>query len=274
MGYGDEIMTSGEAKKLFQQYGKPVLVTGVGNAPRYSDIWDGLDYIVNPCEFEGDISKDVIVLKNGPRARPYIANANTWTKETGIKFTHWRVRDCVGEIKLTPHEESFAYNNVPFDKPFVVIEPTTSKHGSPNKRWPFEKWQDVVRQLHNDGTITFVQVGEGDESRKLKGVHFIKCPTFRHAAAIMKRAKAAILPEGGLHHVAGVFRIPAVVLFGGFISPMTTGYPWHVNIAADNVSASPCGKWMECEHCKQIWARLEPSKVIRKFKLLNGGFLP
>lgn len=268
MGYGDEIMVSGEAKKLYQQYGKPVLVTGIGNAPRYSELWDGLDYIIDPCNFES--FGDVTVLKNGPRARSYISNKSTWTKESGIQYSHWRARDCVGEIKLRPFEESFAYNNLPYDKPFIVIEPNTSEHSSRNKQWPFQRWQALIALLQGD--YTFVQLGDENQPI-LEGVHFIKCPTFRHAAAIMARAKGAILPEGGLHHVAGVFRIPAVVLFGGFISPVTTGYPWHVNIA-DITTKTPCGQWFKCAHCQSFWDGLYPYRVVRKFKLLMQGIIP
>jgi hypothetical protein len=268
MGYGDEIMASGEAKKLFKQYGKPVLITGISKAPRYSEMWRGLSYIVNPCEVE--TLGDVTVLQNGPQCRPYIQEKN-WTREKGFNYTLWRARDCVGEIALDKYEESFAYNNVPFGCPFIVIEPNISKEGNPNKRWPWQKWQQIVQQLNQK--YTFVQLGEEDEKRILKGVHFIKCPTFRHAAAVMKLAKAAILPEGGLHHVAGVFHIPAVVLFGGFISPSTTGYPWHANVC-DIGDGSPCGKWVDCEHCRRIWTSLSVDRVVRKFKLLWEGILP
>ena len=54
---------------------------------------------------------------------------------------------------------------------------------------------------------------------------------------MLSGARAAVLHEGGLHHAAAALGMPAVVLFGGMISPRNTGYDVHVNLAIDDPEA-------------------------------------
>ena len=58
-------------------------------------------------------------------------------------------------------------------------------------------------------------------------------PGFRDAAALLRGARAAVLPEGGLHHAAAAVGCRAVVLFGAFGDPRATGYAEHINIRID-----------------------------------------
>jgi len=64
---------------------------------------------------------------------------------------------------------------------------------------------------------------------------------------MLARCSLYIGPEGGLHHGAAAVGTPAVVIFGGYIHPTTTGYAAHVNLfGADEA----CGNTTECQHCK------------------------
>ena len=49
-------------------------------------------------------------------------------------------------------------------------------------------------------------------------------------------------------HAAAALDKKAVVLFGGYIHPNTTGYNFHYNIYID-IEDSPCGMRKYCEHC-------------------------
>lgn len=127
-----------------------------------------------------------------------------------------------------------------------------------NKRWPFERWQVVVAQLRQGGhEVVQFRAGGG---RVLSGVREIKTPTFRKALAVLQHARLFMGCEGGLHHGAAAVNIPAVVLFGGFIHPRTTGYDMHANIFTGGTEG--CGRFTECEHCKQAMLAITPQMVI------------
>ena len=58
----------------------------------------------------------------------------------------------------------------------------------------------------------------------------LTCPSFRHALAILERARLYVGGEGGLHHGAAAVGVGGVVLFGGFVPPLVTGYAVHANL--------------------------------------------
>lgn len=247
MGIGDEIMASGHARVVSERTGKRVRILDLRGRGRWEDVWEGIPWIARPQERGG-----LVNITNGPQCRPYVAYP--FTRERGQRWTDWRARDHVGAIVLKPEETAFAERMLASIGPFIVIEPTILAKSNPNKQWG--KWDELAAILTGRGHKV-VQLG-ADRSAVLAGVeHFIRTPSFRRAAAVLSRATAAVLPEGGLHHAAAVLGIPAVVLFGGFISPETTGYPIHINIA----EGEPCGMWKPCDHCKEIWARLSPEYV-------------
>lgn len=86
----------------------------------------------------------------------------------------------------------------------------------------------------------------------------IQTPDFWRACAILSRASAYVGHEGGLHHAAAALGIPGVVIFGGFISPETTGYDCHVNLFT---GGNACGNRTPCMHCRDAMNRITPEAV-------------
>ncbi|WP_411829488.1 glycosyltransferase family 9 protein [Paraburkholderia aspalathi] len=82
-------------------------------------------------------------------------------------------------------------------------------------------------------------------SRPLPGVEFVPTATFRQACALLARARAYLGPEGGLHHACAALRVPAVVIFGGYVSPSVTGYHHHINLFSG--SGLGCGRSLACD---------------------------
>lgn len=65
--------------------------------------------------------------------------------------------------------------------------------------------------------------------------------------------------EGGMHHGSAAVGIPAVVLFGGFIHPRTTGYESHANIFT---GGRACGSIKPCAHCRQAMLAISVERVL------------
>lgn len=148
-----------------------------------------------------------------------------------------------GEMFFEPAELEFAARH---GQGFVLIEPNVPWHKSvaPNKDWGLARYQAAADRLRASGH-DIVQFGHGRD--RIEGARRIDAPDFRHALAVLGRARLAILPEGGLHHGAAALGVPAVVLFGGFIPPRVTGYAMHINLTG---GATACGSLAPCRHCR------------------------
>lgn len=145
---------------------------------------------------------------------------------------------------------------------FVVIDGyIPPKPQSQNKKWPH--YLRVAAHLGAEGHEIRQFRRPGQRDGLIPGVRTIETPSFRAAAAVLARAALYIGPEGGLHHAAAAVNTPAVVLFGGFISPKTTGYDDHVNIFT---GGQACGSLQPCDHCRQAMAKITAGMVIEGAK--------
>ncbi len=251
MGLGDEIMVTGAARRC-QGAGdpRPVAVLDRHARPRWHPLWTGNPRIATPEAVARGVPVQTIV--NGPGCRPYVDYGRTTA--TCWAYTDWRA--APGELY-----------NVERWKPqdYVIVEPHIKAKASPNKDWGWERWQALVGRLDLD----WVQLGP-PSTRLLDGVRQIETASFHDACRALTGARAAVLPEGGLHHAAAALGVPAVVIFGAMTSPANTGYDSHVNLfePAGGVPAGrslseggPCGMRVPCGHCARAMVSIEPATV-------------
>jgi hypothetical protein len=232
MGYGDEIMAAGHA----ESQGHPVRIVGTRGETRWHPLWEGNPYITRRMSDPA--------IRNGPGCRPYLEYP--FTHAGGAHFTGWRARDHRGRLYgIEPGGVSG----------MVVIEPNLASDGNPNKRWPLERWQSVVDARPD---IPWLQMSG---PHALRGVTQLRPPSFRVACGILAGARAALVPEGGLHHAAAALQVPAVVLFGQHTPLEVTGYPEQMNLTGGDGEA--CGKWLPCEHCARAMDRITVDEVLR-----------
>lgn len=209
-------------------------------------------------------NRDVRWIFSYPGFRPYNGRMNPsgrWTFTPGIQK--------VGELFFDPGEVAQAELIAP--KKLVIIEPNT-KHQAPNKRWPHERYATVARVLAEKG-YRVAQFATGGLA--LDGVYQIRTGGFRLAAAVLQRARLYVGPEGGLHHAAAAIGTPAVVIFGGYISPAVTGYGGHVNLFTGE--GLGCGQVSPCDHCRDAMARITVDEVaeaaIRILEQADGNLI-
>lgn len=237
-------MVTGHVRTM--QLRDPRKVKIIYERDRWSPIWDH-----NP-RIAGRKDKDVQEYR--PRVnglRPYC------TKKTPDRWWWTEYKPEVGEFYFSRTEQNFASMH----HPEIIVEPSVKEKASPNKDWGIENWQRLVVMLNKEG-FKVSQMG-GRDTPRLSGAYFIETDTFRQAAAVLARAKAAVLPEGGLHHAAAAVGVRSVVLFGGFISEKQTGYDMHVNIFT---GGEPCGWRKPCDHCKEAMAKITPDMVLHELK--------
>ena len=93
---------------------------------------------------------------------------------------------------------------------------------------------------------------------------------FRTACAIIKNCDLFLGNEGGFGHVSAAVKTKAVIYFGGWISPQSTGYNINTNIYYD-VLESPCGaKSYLCNHCENARIEITVNYMEEKVKLTLG----
>lgn len=263
-------MALGQAKLLHRRTGKKIAI-GDGFTVRWSDVFNGVKYLATQDEVNR--GAPVEWLHNYSGCRPYIdydATAEAgWRKlrdprhdtpyRRAIKLAgRWVFKNFQpepAELVFTEGELALGAEAARVLGDFVIVEPHNKHRASPGKSWGWQRYADLVAALHG---VRMVQLGPSGTLLLPGAVHF---PTgqFRHACAVMARARAYVGPEGGLHHAAAAVGTPAVVIFGGYIGPHVTGYPGHVNIYSP--AGSPCGSREPCQHCIDAMANITVKTV-------------
>lgn len=219
------------------------------------EIFRGNDNVVASESLRG---QDVEWIAHYPGKRRYCTLV-------GGKRRQWRFTphtQRVGEIFFDVGEALLA--QAMSSASYVIIESAVKRTAS-NKQWPVERYQQVARELQAAGHRV-LQFNDG-----LADVPVIRMSDFRRAMAALSSARLFIGPEGGLHHAAAALGVPAVVLFGGFISPEVTGYESHVNLfTGDDMG---CGMIDPCSHCRAAMSRITVDQVVAEsVSILNSDW--
>jgi hypothetical protein len=278
MGYGDDLMVTGEARIAREKDSRKVAVLRRPGQYRWSEVFDNNPNFATLAELHSPFNspQNVQVLDDNA-GRRYRAS------ETPERRVWTAIGPTRGDLYFTEAERAWAAARArdlreatpPNTNPrgFVVVEPNLKPRAGVNKDWGFERWQALLRLMPS---VPWVQMGRPGVP-VLAGARFVATETFRQAAALLVHATAAVLPEGGLHHAAAIVGVRAVVIFGGYISPVQTGYPEHVNLFTGDPRGpapegwrggsgageqwGPCGWRVPCEHCAAAMAAITPETV-------------
>lgn len=249
MGYGDEIMATAQAKGA-RARGRRIAF-GDGKKIIWSrqagEIFQNNPNIARPGT-EGDDNLEWV--ENYSGHRPYFSGRDSrgaWV------YTDWKASP--GEIFLAAGERDWGAEW----HEYVIIEPNV-KPIAQNKQWPRDRYQKVADALLAAGHYV-CQLCPPSPQFALAGVAQFPTRTFRLAMAFLSQScNLYIGPEGGLHHAAAAFNVPAVVIFGGYIHPRNTGYDTHVNLYA---GGEPCGLMgSECSHCREAMDNISVDQVL------------
>jgi hypothetical protein len=244
VGYGDDIIGSGLARGLNAKGKRAAFGDGkrIIWGPWSEEIFRYNPNIAKPGS-EGSADLHWIDYYKGHR------NYNTLDKVRGRWIWNY-------EFKVQPGEIFFDGSLEPV-RDFIYVEPNVPWHKSVavNKDWGLENYQAVVDRLVRDGH----DVVQSDYGRdRLQRVRIVKTSKFRDVLYVLSQARVALLPEGGLHHGAAALRVPAVVIFGGFIPPSVMGYDLHTNLTG---GAEACGSLHKCAHCKYAMEQISVEEV-------------
>ena len=205
---------------------------------------------------------------NGQMLLPLILNnpnANYCKKDTPHRAFHRydkhiieQICECYGiqkpELKcvidLNNTEKDWArdiHNSLLNKEPFITIEPYSKDNYTPNRQYPFEKWQLIVDSLCDK--IKIVQVGNSGAPVLKNVVNLTGETSFRQAVAIIERSSLLLATESGLVHAATAVDTKSVVVITGYQSKKMVAYPQNINV--DISSHGPCGLKFNCPDCKK-----------------------
>lgn len=248
MGWGDEIIATGEVKRRAAGTAKRFTILDRHGGARWHEAWENNPRIAPPGERADE------VITNAPHRRPYIV------EQSPERYVFKAFGPEPGELFFSAKE----LQDVGKYRGAILVEPHIKPGAPKGKQWPFRYWQKFAYMARR---YPLLQVGLPGTT-PLHGVRFVKTGNFRRAAAILSVCRAAVLPEGGLHHAAAALGVPAVVIYGGFISPAVTGYATHRNIYVEsNEHPLGCGDRRFCPHCEKAMASIPPLTV---FEALQG----
>ena len=261
MGYGDYLMLSGKLKYLDNEFNKKVQICfpEIENRKMFFEIF-----------------------KNNPR---YTLTKDLDEKKPYIFLNQYFVRDpesekwiedqsaIPGEIYFDKQEIK-EFNNLNTNKPYVIIQPFFSKgkfiNGDfkeyqhyVNRNIPIDLVNEIVNIFKNKIDFYFLnheQFGYQEELKQLSNIKMINVMSFRESMYYLSKSIGYFGIEGGLHHVAGALKKNAIVIFGHWISPILTGYPFHNNISSSSTKYG-CGTFTPCIRCIEFLNNLSSSYI-------------
>ncbi len=248
MGWGDELVASGLARGAKDR--GELIAFGFGGKIRWNrhshEIFRNNPNVAPPGQ---ENIANLRWIAHCPGARLNTAGI----EHNGLRWRWLPFRPPPGELFFDESECSFGAS---FGHGFVVIEPRVKPCWA-NKQWPQKRYQAVAHALEDRG-VRVVQFS--GEAPPIEGCgEVIATPTFRLALAVLSQASLYIGAEGGLHHGAAAVGIKAVVIFGGWPDPRSSGYDAHRNLAAPDAG---CGTIARCPHCENALNRISVDQVV------------
>ena len=130
-------------------------------------------------------------------------------------------------------------------KDYIVIEPHSKENYTPNRKYSFKKWQNVVNSLKHK--IQFVQIGAPRSEVLEDVVSLVGKITFREAALVIEKSRIFVSTEGGLSHAANAVKKRSLIVLTGYQGYDMVAYPNNINV--DISTHGPCGLKIDCDKC-------------------------
>ncbi len=158
-------------------------------------------------------------------------------------------------------------------RPWIVIQ-TRASRWTPNKDWPPESWDQLAKDLAKVATV--IEVGTDSPLRPpaypAYGENFVSLvgsTTVEELAHLISVADLFVGPVSGGMHLANAFRVPAVIIVGGYEDP--AGHPYkQMSFFYSPVECAPC--WAKsCPFDLKCLRAISPETVLWEIKARLDG---
>ena len=265
MGLGDDLMITGFVEQEYDKHPNKQIVIGNLNE---NLIFDSVVYLNNPKITHSnniDKNKPVHFINYNDLNRFYInynkCNDVNLVWRTDFKLIPGKIYFSKKEVNdaekiLNQAVDYWFKNNRKKPQGIIFFESYSTKKDNNfysnkmiNKNWGEENWKNLINKLKNKYLI--IQ-SVHEKTIRINGTFYSSNKfDFRTACSIMNKCDLFLGNEGAFGHAAAALNKKAVIYFGGWISPKSTGYDIHENIYF-NDHDSPCGAvGYICNHCKK-----------------------
>ncbi|MFT3782919.1 MAG: glycosyltransferase family 9 protein [Nibricoccus sp.] len=117
------------------------------------------------------------------------------------------VNSCESELWLTKEDETFAASRLNRVGKYIAVATGASK---PDRCWPIEKYQELVRWCSEEYGLTPVLIGLVSDPKLSGALSLLGETTLRQAAAVLKRCVLFVGNDSGPKHIAAAMRTPVV----------------------------------------------------------------
>jgi len=194
-----------------------------------------------------------------------VSSGGWWHQHATGRYLH--LAEALG-CEMSPVEYEFAVDDadravaaklVGHDRPYAVLIPGT--HWL-TKRWPVERFADVVAPLKQRFGLESIVAGSPDDAvlgNSIGGaLNLCGRTTLRQTIALLEKASLVIANDSGPMHIASALGRPLVALFGP-TNPILTGpYGRLDSVIRLGISCAPCYS-RTCSHCSCLrWLQIEP----------------
>ncbi len=282
MGLGDDLMITGFVEKEHEKHPHKQIVIG---SESENLIFDSIVYLNNPkITHSKDLisNKPVHFINYSDLNRFYIdynkCNDNNLAWRTDFRLIPGKIYFSQKETKEAKKILNQAYNYwsginntkpngvIFFESYSIKMDNNLYSNKMINKNWGEKNWINLINKLRKKYLI--IQ-SVHEKSIKIDGTFYANNQfDFRTACALMDQCDMFLGNEGAFGHAAAALNKKAVVYFGGWISPLSTGYDMHENIYYKD-DKSPCGAvGYICNHCEMARHKISVSYIEDKINLI------
>lgn len=244
MGKGDDLMYRAEAYHKWRVEGKKLRPYDFkkqrGVTPQLNEIFKDTEWLDD----------------NGQPYDTHPNNGKRWYHR-GTPYQPKRA-----PFEFTQKELDWYEHNVRKYEPYIVINPDAKANSvyHDNKKW--YHWQSLIDQMQEH---TLLRVQPANVTQHYSNINQVITHTFRQAMLAVKNAQLVITTEGGLHHAAGQFQTPCVVIYGSHSSPHSTGYSEQhaiTSITHCNPTGKGCHADWPCQYCERAMEEITAEQVL------------
>ena len=143
----------------------------------------------------------------------------------------------------------------------IVINRCASKW-TPNKDWPAHHWHALVERLVEEFQVVDIGTTESDTFDVSSAMYIdLRGKTdLDQLVGVIRSSDLHIGPVSGPVHIAAAYRIPCVVIYGGYEHPRCSSYPDNTNLFSD-IECSDCWLRTPCPYGKKCLEMITVEEV-------------
>jgi ADP-heptose:LPS heptosyltransferase len=202
---------------------------------KYTELLRGLSFLdgVRPID---EAPPHAIELEYESCIPPFRHIARIFGDQVGVAVKDVRPSCALDETRGRSWRSRFAAAGRP-----VAVVNRRAGPWTPNKDWPEAYWAELLERLRRHAMV--VEIGApGAPAMQADDSSYIDLrgqTDLADLVAVIAAANIHIGPISGPVHVAAAFRVPSVVIYGGYEDPVCSEYQGNVNLV-NQPDCSPC----------------------------------